>query len=102
MTKYTLYIGLNDKDSRRQEIATVEAFKVVSGVLARELGGGTVYEATGIYRHDDGTIVTEKTLRCEIFHDSKKDVLRVCDTLKTVLNQESIIIQTETVASEVA
>ena len=29
MKKYTLYCGLNDKDSRRQEISTLEAAKVI-------------------------------------------------------------------------
>ena len=29
MEKFILYVGLNDKDTKRQEIATLEAYKVV-------------------------------------------------------------------------
>lgn len=28
--KYTLYIGLNDKDTKKQEISTIEAYKLVA------------------------------------------------------------------------
>lgn len=101
-TKYTLYVGLNDKDTRRQEIGTIEAYKLVAGLLARELGGGTIYEAHGIYTHDDGTIVIEETLRCEVFADSRSEVMGVVETIKSMLNQEAVIVQTENVDSEVA
>ena len=102
MTKYTLYIGLNDKDTKRQEIETVEAYKLVQRELVKKVGGGTIYSATGIYTHDDGSIVIEPTLRVEIFHDSKKDIKDLADDYKKILNQESIIIQTENVSSEIA
>ena len=29
LTKYNLYIGLNDKDSKQQEISTLDAYKIV-------------------------------------------------------------------------
>ena len=102
MTKYTLYIGLNDKDTKRQEIDTIEAFKLVQRELVKKTGGGTIYNATGIYTHDNGEIVIEPTLRVEIFHDSKSDVKELAGTFKMLLNQESIIIQTENVVSEIA
>ena len=66
MTKTTLYIGLNDRDTKTQIIDTIEAYKIVSNVLVKYAGGGTIYNATGIYTHDDGTIVIENTLRVEI------------------------------------
>ena len=49
--KFTLYLGLNDKDTKRQEISTLEAYKVVSNLLAKDFGGGTIFEAQGIYKH---------------------------------------------------
>ncbi len=33
MTKYTLYIGLNDKGTKKQEIQTLEAFKVSANIF---------------------------------------------------------------------
>ena len=63
MKKFTLYMGLIDKDAKVQVISTIEAYKVVSNIIAKDFGGGTIFEAQGIYKHDDGKIVFEKTLR---------------------------------------
>ena len=70
--KYTLYIGLNDKDTKRQEISTIEAYKLVAREACRLVDGATIFEATGYYRHEDGTIVIEQSLRCEVFTDDRK------------------------------
>lgn len=100
MTKYTLYMGLNDKDSKRQQISTLEAYKIVSNLVAKEFDGGTIYEADGVYRHDDGTIVIEKTLKIELLFAEQKDVKDFCETLKRIFNQESIAVQREEISSE--
>ena len=98
--KFTLYLGLNDKDTKVQMISTLEAYKVVSNILAKDFGGGTIFEAQGIYKHDDGTIIVEKTLRIELLFVSKSTVKEIVDTLKKMLNQESIAVQHEVVESE--
>lgn len=100
MTKITLYIGLNDKTLKRQIIDTVEATKIVYNIIVDCSDGGTIYNATGIYRHDDGTIVIENTLRVELFNVDPAIVDRIIYRAKIALNQESVIKQTETVTSE--
>ena len=102
MTKYTLYVGLNDKYSKVQEISTIEAFKIVSNVLASHTGGGTIYEAHGIYTHEDGSIVIENTLRCEVITEDRRSVDEAVRIIKQVLNQESVIIQRDDITSEIA
>lgn len=97
MTQATLYIGLNDKDEKRQTMETVEAYKIVQSELVRHVGGGTIYAAEGIYTHDDGTVVVEKTLRVEIFGAAESALMALVERLKVRLNQESIIIRRETV-----
>ena len=57
MTKFTLYIGLNDKDTKRQEVQTLEAFKVSANIFKALTGGATISEAQGIYTHDNGDIL---------------------------------------------
>lgn len=37
MRKLTLMIGLNDKDTKQQEITTLDAYKVVGNILQRDL-----------------------------------------------------------------
>ncbi len=99
MTKYTLYIGLNDKDTKQQNIDTFEASKIVQNVLTDKTGGGTIFQATGVYKHDDGTVIIENTLRVEIVAAAVDAVRAAIEIIKTALNQESIILQTEKIQS---
>ena len=100
MKKYTLYIGLNDKDSKVQEISTLEAFKMVQKVLLSLTDGATIFEADGIYRHEDGSFTTEKTLRVELMFIEEPVVRQIVSMIKAMLNQESIAVQFEEIISE--
>lgn len=100
IAKFTLYVGLNDKDSKQQEISTLDAYKIVNNMLMSSFDGGTISEVTGIYKHDNGTFVTEKTLRIEILFADTESVKRLVSDLKKVLNQESIAVQREVINSE--
>lgn len=99
MNKYTLYIGLNDKDTKQQQIDGMEAAKIVQNILTETTNGGTIYNATGVYKHDDGTIIIENTLRVEIVAAALEAVRGAVNIIKTALNQEHIILQTERVDS---
>ncbi len=100
MEKVTLYVGLNDKDTKTQKIDTVEAVKIVTNLVCNICGGGTIYNATGVYTHDNGDIVIENTLRIELIDCTAAALTALIDTLKSVLNQESIIKQCESINSE--
>lgn len=103
MKKYTLYIGLNDQNSKRQEIPTREAVAIVTEILYRYTDGATLYRARGIYTHDDGSKVSEETIRAEILDfagDGAAAIMTAAQEIKRALNQESIALQTEEVVSE--
>ena len=97
MKKVTMYIGLNDKDSKIQEISTIEAYKIVNRVL----NDCTIVEGKGKYTHTDGTITTEATLIVTVFDfDNKFNIKDTCDKLKLILNQESIAVSVENINSQ--
>ena len=100
MTKTTLYIGLNDKDTKKQEVNTTEAIKLLTNMLT-DIGGATIYEATGIYTHDDGKIIIENTLRVELIGIEENIILNKIKVLKLLFNQESIIKQTEEINTSI-
>jgi hypothetical protein len=100
ITKFTLFVGLNDKDSKQQEISTVDAYKIISNMIPAIFDGGTISEATGIYKHQDGTFTTETTLRIEILFASAEQIKPFVAELKKVLNQETIAVQKEVINSE--
>ena len=99
MKKYTLYVGLNDKETKVQTINTLEAYKIVTNILNKEVDGATVFEADGIYKHENGTFVVEKTFRIELLTATLEAVKKIVDQLKTVLNQESIAVQEQDIIS---
>ena len=98
--KFTLYLGLNDKDSKQQEVSTLEAYKIVSNLISADFDGGTIFEAKGIYKHEDGTIVTETTLRIELLFAEQPQVKALTAVLKKLFNQESIAVQEEVINSQ--
>ena len=99
MKKSTLYLGLNDKDLKVQKISTLEAFKIVSNLIASRFNGGTIFEADGVYKHDNGAYVIEKTLRIELLFVERPEVVEFVKVLKEIFNQESIAVQEETINS---
>lgn len=100
MEKYTLYLGLNDKDKKVQLISTIECYKIATNILMQYTSGATIFEANGIYKHDNGEFVVEKTLRIELLFVTEKQVQDIVKQLKVVFNQESVAVQKETVNSE--
>lgn len=102
--KYTLYVGLNDKDSKVQQISTLEAFKVITNLLQSYVDGATIFEADGIYKHENGVVVVEKTLRIEVLYfddiNAKQTTKKIVDDIKRILNQESVAVQREVVESD--
>lgn len=96
MIKYNIYVGLNDKDSKKQEISTrrakEEAIKILND---NNITGLTMYEVMGVFKHEDGSVVFEKSLKVELLEVEEVDVLRSIEELKRTLNQESILLEKE-------
>lgn len=98
MRKITLYIGLNDKDKKVQQISTIEAERIVNNILATD---STIKQCKGVYTHEDGTVITENTLEVVLLDfDGTLDerwIAGKANRIKQALNQESIAMEeTET------
>lgn len=97
MKKYTLFIGLNDKDTYQQEITTIDAYKMLNRILP----DCTIQEGKGIYTHRNGTKTIETTLIVSVFDfESDFDLKSTVSRIKETLNQESVVVVTEQVNSE--
>lgn len=96
MQKHILYVGLNDKDSKLQEVNTLDAYKVINNILSGVgYDGWTITEATGFYKHESGEIVIEKSLQVLICFADDKKTSEAIKQIKQVLNQESVILEKE-------
>ena len=102
MTRYTLTIGLFDKDTKRQKISTDIAIRIVSDLVVNVIGYGTIHTGNGIYTHNNGSIVIEPSL--VFFVDGEKDLKNKVKTLawqiKKALNQESVMLEETAVKME--
>lgn len=100
MKKYTVYLGLNDRETKTQKIDSIEAYKIAQNIIMKRTSGLTISQADGIYTHDDGTVVIEKTLRIELLFIDEAEVVDICKTLREVFNQESVIYETTEITSK--
>lgn len=90
-TLYKIYVGLNDQQTKKQEIDTVTAMDIISTYLANHFEGATVYNGIGVYKHEDGTIVKENSLIIELVYVEDYQVINLINHVKEILNQESIM-----------
>lgn len=94
MKSYIIVVGLFDKDTKQQEMTSVEAYKLVNRLVVARTGAGTISEAFGVYTHENGAVVIEPSLRIEINGDGiSESVDALISDLKRVLNQESVMLE---------
>ena len=101
MKKYTLSVGLNDKDQYTQLLAFEDAKNIIVEELSRQGLDCTVYRANGVYTHENGTTVSEETVRVDCYQFDNNSifqkVVKSCARLKVLLNQESIAYEVQDV-----
>lgn len=89
---YTMMIGLNDKETKKQEISTDVALNIVKSLCWEMFEGSTVSLAYGLYKHADGEKVSENTIRVELMMVNESQVKQFAETIKKALNQESVLV----------
>ena len=89
---YNLFLGLNDKDSKKQEFATLDAYKIASKLATKKFDGCTITQSQGYYRDSNNNLILENTLQIQIATNNKKAIFEYCKLLKTIFNQECILI----------
>ena len=100
MKKITMMVGLFDKDTKKQEVSTIDAYKILENVFTLYTGGATIFEGRGVYTHDNGNIVVEPSMICYVYTDSVANAKAAADVIKAVLNQESVAIEVTEVNTE--
>lgn len=100
MIKTLLTIGLNDKNTERQEVATADAKNLIANILLNHFNifAFTMFECSGVYKMEStSNIVFENSIRVEIATDNELTTAdAIIDELKKALNQESIMMEKET------
>lgn len=99
MKKYTFFLGLKDKDTKDYSKWWDDCLFLCKGLVetfvCEQLWGGTVSEARGVFMHEDGTEITEDSLRIETlgFSDDVQKYINFAKFLKEKFNQESVLME---------
>ena len=102
MRRYTLTIGLFDKDTKKQKFSYALAKNIVADLVVNSIGYGTVYNGDGVYTHVNGEVVVERSIL--FFVDGEKylkdKVKNLAWQIKKALNQESVMMEETAVKME--
>ena len=101
MKKYTFFLGLNDKDTKKQIVTTEWAENFVLQYVAWVLGWGTVSLCKWVFQHDNGTIVIENSIKIETLW-FKEDAIynEFAHCLAKEFNQESVLMEVSEVDAQ--
>ena len=95
MLKFTVIVGLNDKDTKKQEVRHEQAYNRIIKILHNNgVEGATFTECKGLYIHENGEAVFENSIKIELLFIEETAVKNICKELKIALNQESVIMET--------
>lgn len=96
--EYTLYIGLNDKDTYCQLISVEEAREIVDAICIRYVDGYTVMEAKGAWV-DEKNILTQENTLVYLFREVDEESLKeIMNEVIIALNQNTILLEKQTAA----
>lgn len=100
ITRYTLYIGTNDKDTYKLEKDYDECKNTVMQICQEYTSGGTVADATGFWFDETGTVTNEKTIELILEGVTEDQVHSIADEVIKALNQNTVLIENQSVVSE--
>lgn len=101
--RYTLSIGLNDKDTFKPVASYEHASIELAGRLAQLGVGCTITKGTGVYKHERGDVVIEDTVVISIIDfdgTAGAQLQAFIDGVKRDYNQESVALVTDKIESE--
>lgn len=95
MSTTNIYIGLNDKDSHKQKHSNL-IYKdiIIECFMDYGIENLSIQLIDGIYKHLDGTIVSENTFKITLCnYEDEYNLRNLVNTLKLELNQECIMVE---------
>ncbi len=100
--KYTLYLGLNDKDTNTQTFSIDEAHTALLKIVRKYTGGATLhdalYNAKGYWYDEEAKkTYTENTIVCVLLDIEPEAVKSIMDEALKTFNQSSILLETSEV-----
>ncbi len=96
--RYTIYVGLADKNIHEQKVSMDKASSLVSAVCKNYKIPFSLVLQNGGYFHHDGAFVDEASMAISIIGAKEKLVKEIATDLCCFFNQESVMITCEKIA----
>ena len=93
VNNYKLYVGLNDKDSYVQIIASEEAENRSRIIVGELVGGATFSNKQGYWVDELGNPTMENTIEITISNCNDEVIEEVCRKLNAEFNQNCIMVE---------
>ena len=93
--KYTIYAGLNDKDTNEQKYITDRVTALITGISNGYKSPLTCQTGSGTYFSEMGTQVNENSLVITLVDTSEELVNEIAADICAFLNQETVMITVE-------
>lgn len=101
MYKYNIYVGMFDKDTKTQVLSNTEFLNTIRSVMRLfHIDNYTIIKCKGHYKHTDNTTVCEPSIIIEYITEYdlyKNYFIGIEDSIKRLLNQESILITKQSI-----
>lgn len=92
---FNLTIGLNDKDSRKQELTFNDAKHLLAKVCIFDfkIEGLTIQAGDGVYKYIDNQLIFEESIVLILKAVDETIINPLVEALKTAFNQEAIMVE---------
>ena len=97
VTRYNIYIGLNDMDEYEQKFDTETYMRIAKYAAHIYAGGFTISKTTGGFVHENGVFVEENSIVISLFDANETQVEELATNLCTFFKQESVLVTKENV-----
>ena len=92
MTETTIYVGLNDSETRKQKYETEEYVAKLKEVCRDHRAAFSVAVEEGGYYHEDGEYTEERSLVLVLIDTDRETVRKIAEDLCVFFHQESVLI----------
>lgn len=91
--EHIITIGMFDQETKKQEITKEDYIRIIEDEICKRDLCATLFTQGifGIYRHEDGTVVKEPSIRIEIAGVERSAIIPMVRHFREVFNQESVL-----------
>jgi len=91
--EHIITIGMFDQETKKQEITKADYLRIIEDEICNRGFCATLFTegVFGIYRHEDGTVVKEPSIRIEIAGVERREIIPMIRAFRERFNQESVL-----------